>query len=729
MSLLPCSGGATGLLYDYWSPSFPAQAQIGQVVLPLVRPAVPELVPFGIVPEQSMALSDAAVLDTLRWMAKKTLLGQDMFLLAPPGPVARWLAFRFCEVAGRECACIAITPDTTESDLKQRREIVNKSLVFVDSAAVTAAKRGWVLVVEGLELAERGVVTVLNNLLENREMHLEDGTFLTSALRYDALSPQDCVKHALVRVDPRFRVIAAGVPTPKFAGNPLDPPLRSRFQYRWVDVAAAPSARLEALARAYPQVDGNTLRGLVSFAASQQTLGGAPVMPHDALSYVARLLQQQPAASVARLLHQTYPHRSMALEDSAVAAIDTGLKWLGLSDDKTEAASASPQLVSFRSDCAVASDGSQVALLGAPSSAVTLPLEAPLFALVSDVSMGRHVLIVGERGWGKTHAARQLVEAVGMSGRSVLVQTYEDLSARDLLQRRSTDGRGDTIWQDSEVVRAAKEGGVVILDGVDQLKPGCIAALQRLLVDGDTELPDGTRLVCPGRWEILQRKSSNAGSLKMVATHPLFRVVAVGQSPGKKKPWLSSHMTSLFKVHVLSALPAAQLEGLLRHSGGSPHLVAALMRFNQRLEQTADAALPPLSLRQLLRLCRKGLSQPGELRDALSVCYLFAFLPVAARTQLEALAAECGFGSDSVPQRAPLEMRATEKSVVIGRAVGAVRVGSNPALVPKVSFVPVQAHLEKLEAMLVDWNAGEVRETQRLQRCCFDSFLLQSICC
>lgn len=43
------------------------------------------------------------------------------------------------------------------------------------------------LVLEGLEKAERNVLPVLNNLLENREMQLEDGRFLMSAERYDKL--------------------------------------------------------------------------------------------------------------------------------------------------------------------------------------------------------------------------------------------------------------------------------------------------------------------------------------------------------------------------------------------------------------------------------------------------------------------------------------------------------------------------------------------------------------
>lgn len=50
-----------------------------------------------------------------------------------------------------------------------------------------AAKNGRVLILEGIEKAERNVLPVLNNLLENREMHLEDGRLLIPAARYDRL--------------------------------------------------------------------------------------------------------------------------------------------------------------------------------------------------------------------------------------------------------------------------------------------------------------------------------------------------------------------------------------------------------------------------------------------------------------------------------------------------------------------------------------------------------------
>ena len=75
---------------------------------------------------------------------------------------------------------MCITRDTTESDLKQRREIVGKTAVYVDQGPVRAALEGRLLVIDGLERAERNVLPTLNNLLENREMQLDDGRFLLS---------------------------------------------------------------------------------------------------------------------------------------------------------------------------------------------------------------------------------------------------------------------------------------------------------------------------------------------------------------------------------------------------------------------------------------------------------------------------------------------------------------------------------------------------------------------
>jgi MoxR-like ATPase len=575
---------------------------------------------------------------------------------------------------------VQITPDTTESDLKQRREIVNKSLVFMNSSVVEAALKGHVLIIEGLELAERGVVTVLNNLLENREMHLEDGTFLTSAERYDALSESDIQKHSLVRVHPQFRVIVVGVPTPRYPGAPLDPPLRSRFQYKWVAPSIPPSVRLRALSKAYPDVDKNLLRGIVSFAATQQMqktsddISGIPPISIDFLDYVAQAVQKSggEGEGLLAVLHRAFPFEAMSLDEPVVASIKAGLKWLNL----TKEAGRVVQSTSVE-------------------------------AMQLDYDLGKHLLLVGEKGWGKTHLAKQFSERF----EAVTLLLYEDMTARDLLQRRQTKPNGDTIWRDSVVVEAALKGGIVILDGVDQLKPGSIASIQRMIEDGEADLPDGRRIVSPERYQVLLQRSTpeKLKELRMSPMHKQFRLIGIGAATSKKKKWLSPHLISMFKVHVLESLALGPLEELLRKFA-SAEIVESLVKLISATTRLDEGSLSPLSLRQLLRLCKRGVKKPAELREAISVCYLSAFLPLATKAILEKILDESGFKVAAGPSGSGVDKKTLGvegDEVVIGQVHSPRFKDSNIALIPQVRFYPVAAHIAMLESMLMDWNAGE----------------------
>ena len=59
--------------------------------------------------------------------------------------------------------------------------------ILMLQCAVEACLKGRVLVLDGIEKAERNVLPVLNNLLENREMQLDDGRLIVDHQRYDRL--------------------------------------------------------------------------------------------------------------------------------------------------------------------------------------------------------------------------------------------------------------------------------------------------------------------------------------------------------------------------------------------------------------------------------------------------------------------------------------------------------------------------------------------------------------
>ena len=92
------------------------------------------LVPVGFSEAQ---FSTSEALHHLRWLIQKYLLKQDVYLIGPPGPFRRRLAFYFCEIAEREVEYLGITRDTTEADLKQRSEVLNGTLTFVDQVYIS----------------------------------------------------------------------------------------------------------------------------------------------------------------------------------------------------------------------------------------------------------------------------------------------------------------------------------------------------------------------------------------------------------------------------------------------------------------------------------------------------------------------------------------------------------------------------------------------------------------
>lgn len=192
-----------------------------------------------------------------------------MFLVSQPGPYARRLALTFCHLVcipfrsswinlsyiedddkiNAEYEYISLHRDVGETELKQGREIRGGGvLAYIDSAAVRAVKHGRILIIDGIEKAERGIMPVLNNLLENREMNLDDGTHIIHPTRHARVRGSSDTGKSFIPAHASFRVIALGVPVPPYKGFPLDPPFRSRFQARFLD----PLGTLVSLAKVPP---------------------------------------------------------------------------------------------------------------------------------------------------------------------------------------------------------------------------------------------------------------------------------------------------------------------------------------------------------------------------------------------------------------------------------------------------------------------------------------------
>jgi len=111
----------------------PRSVSIGLVAVPVHPAQHPELVGR---PNTRMLAESPETLGTLQWLMQKQVLNQDAMLLGESVPHLRAIALRFCELTNRESEVVSISRDTTESDLKQRREISGGEVTYSDQPVV-----------------------------------------------------------------------------------------------------------------------------------------------------------------------------------------------------------------------------------------------------------------------------------------------------------------------------------------------------------------------------------------------------------------------------------------------------------------------------------------------------------------------------------------------------------------------------------------------------------------
>ncbi|XP_029314557.1 LOW QUALITY PROTEIN: von Willebrand factor A domain-containing protein 8 [Cottoperca gobio] len=718
--------------------------KIGDLSYKLKTPRNSELVPVK-------HLSDSlpqTVVQHLRWIMQKDLLGQDVFLIGPPGPLRRSIAMQYLELTKREVEYVSLSRDTTETDLKQRREIRSGTAFYIDQCAVRAATQGRVLVLEGLEKAERNVLPVLNNLLENREMQLEDGRFLMSAERYDKLlqehSKEELDSWKIVRVSEDFRVIALGLPVPKYKGNPLDPPLRSRFQAR--DVYYLPfKDQLELLYTVGPNIPAERVSQLLSLATtlcSQESSNlGLPDFPVDNLLPALHVLNAFPMLSSQQLVQRLYPYNSILGKDGR-SAVEGVLSRFELLDGRRQPAPSAIVSVSRNKDL----EGHADVVLSVANKDITFqvpagtkeprppnssptfigtPSSSQLMAEMMQSHMVKDMCLIGAKGCGKSVIAREFAEVLGYSIEPVML--YQDMTARDLLQQRCTLPNGDTAWRPSPLVTAAREGKLLLLDGVHRVNLGTLSVLSRLLHDRELDLYDGTRLLRWDRYqelkEQLQLSDQQLQERSIFAIHPSFRVLAlaeppvVGGSPSSSRgqQWLGPELLTMFLYHSVSPMARAEethlIQGLIRNVPNEAaeqllHLTHSLRKTN---DPTAQSLASSLSTRQLLRICRRLSQYPEEsLSRAVNKACLSRFLPSLARASLEKSLSNCSIQDSPDPaEHTDFTCLVKDDVLTIGSVSTPVYQTAEKMKIPDVLFYDNLQHMMVMEDMLKDFLLGE----------------------
>uniref|UniRef100_A0A8C0YK59 von Willebrand factor A domain-containing protein 8 n=1 Tax=Cyprinus carpio carpio TaxID=630221 RepID=A0A8C0YK59_CYPCA len=716
--------------------------KIGEISYVLKTPRNPELVPVNHMTEALPQM----VTQHLRWIMQKDLLGQDVFLIGPPGPLRRSVAMQYLELTKREVEYVALSRDTMETDLKQRREIRSGTAFYIDQCAVRAATEGRILVLEGLEKAERNVLPVLNNLLENREMQLEDGRFLMSAQRYDKLleehTKEELDAWKIVRVSEDFRVIALGLPVPRYKGNPLDPPLRSRFQAR--DVYYLPfKDQLEHLYTIGPNVPPERVSQLLSFATtlcSQESASlSLPDFPVDNLPAALAVLNLFPMLSAQQLVQRLYPYEVM-LGKEGRTAVEGVLRRFELIDGSTKPSpTAVVSVESVNGDPA----GQAAVTLNITNQNITFqvpagtrpsrpPKSSPAFIstpthdrLLAEMMRShlvKDICLIGAKGCGKSVIAREFAEMLGYSIEPIML--YQDMTARDLLQQRYTLPNGDTAWRASPLVTAAQEGKLVLLDGIHRVNLGTLAVLSRLLHDRELALYDGTRLLRWDRYQTLKDElkltHQELQDRSIFPVHPSFRIIALAEPPqvgSTSQQWLGPEILTMFLFHTIKPLAKAEetavIQGMIPNVPKEAveqlqHLTHSLRKSN---DPTALSLASSLSTRQLLRICRRLSQYPEEsVAHAVNKACLSRFLPSLARSALQKSLVNCSIEDQPDPASEQSHLyTCTVKDglLTIGNVSVPVYSPDEKMKVPDVLFYENVQHMMVMQDMLKDFLLGE----------------------
>lgn len=421
---------------------------------------------------------------------------------------------------------------------------------------------------------------------------------------------------------PDFRVIALGLPVPPYPGRTLDPPLRSRFQARNIR-PPSPGTQLEALVTIAPSVPIPVLERLVGIReavnvieATTQSTGssGQQRMPHfDYLSmaHCAQLLDKFPNASISSTVRRVFPVTTEVFGVKAASSCSTLDRVLNkfasdLSNSETRytierVTKHSPSdfvaTATFRATSPEGSDGT-VKELQLPCGASTpqngpmrgfyetAKLRSILSDMIQDHAAGGDLCVLGAKGSGKSDLARLFAHRLGYP--TELFSLFKDMTARDLLQRRATDSWGNTRWEDSPLIHAARRGHIAILDGVHRLGSDSLGVLQRLIQDREIDLADGTKLLSQAKYDAVVRQadgdagvvegSSALSTSRIVPIHPSFRIIAIAETdpyslkstaavPGKEptSAWLNSESIAMFSFHHLPKLSRRECEEIVGH--------------------------------------------------------------------------------------------------------------------------------------------------------------------
>ena len=164
----------------------------------------------------------------------------------------------------------------------------------------------------------------------------------------------------------------------------------------------------------------------------------------------------------------------------------------------------------------------------------------------------RAILLMGNQGVGKNKLADKLLML--MRREREYLQLHRDTTVQSLTTSPSLEG-GVVQWNDSPLVRAVRNGYVLVVDEADKAPVEVVTILKSLIEDAEMVLSDGKKIVPPGSPESVLATDSHplVADPDVIEMHPRFRMIVLANRPGY--PFLGNdffaEMGDVFACHAI----------------------------------------------------------------------------------------------------------------------------------------------------------------------------------
>ena len=152
----------------------------------------------------------------MRRIVKDLEMNKNVLLVGERGTGKNSIIYELAHRLNQPVELLSINEETTVRDLTQRMVLIDGKTVWVPSNVVDAIKNNRWLILDEIDRASAGVLSILNNLLQFKQITLPDGTTIAAGSG--------------------FKVIALmNPPTSAYAGHELSSELEDRFLIHYID--------------------------------------------------------------------------------------------------------------------------------------------------------------------------------------------------------------------------------------------------------------------------------------------------------------------------------------------------------------------------------------------------------------------------------------------------------------------------------------------------------------